>query len=155
MATPASLNSYAIDTGMKLMDAGLITASAAALVSAAAKEVDFSLDGSAKEPTPLFRGDLIIDVAAIEVDSSNEVCAIEWQLSNTAGFGSGVFIQLVHRIGDAAVTFESADTTLGRKVIPCSNEINGVTFRYGRIYQRISGTIGTGFSSAIYLAPRS
>lgn len=147
------MNSFTVDTGMKLMDAGLITTSAAALVSAAAKEVDFSLDGSAKEATPLFRGNVVIDVAAIEVDSSNEVSQIEWQLSNTAGFGSGVFIQWAHRIGDTVATFESADTTLGRKVIPCSNEINGVTFRYGRIYQRIAGTIGTGFSSAIYLVP--
>lgn len=153
MATGATLNSFTVDTGFKLQDAGLVTSSQAGTVSAAAVQIDFSLDGSAKMPTPLFRGNIVHDVAAIEVDSSNEVCSLEWQLSDTSGFGSGVFIQSVHRIGDTAVTFESADTTLGRKIIPVTNEINGVTKRYGRLYMRIAGTIGTGFSVASYLVP--
>lgn len=153
MATGATLNSFTVDTGMKLNDAGLFTSSQAGTVSSAAKEIDFSLDGSAKMPTPLFRGTIIHDVAAIEVDSSNEVCSLEWQLSDTAGFGSGVFIQSVHRIGDTVVTFESADTTLGRKAIPVTNEINGVTKRYGRLYCRVAGTVATGFSVASYLVP--
>lgn len=153
MATPATLNSFTVDTGFMLQDAGLITTSQAGEVGSVAVEIDFSLDGSAKMPTPLFRGNIVHDVTAIEVDSSNEVCGLEWQLSNTAGFGSGVFIQSVYRVGDTAVTFESADTTLGRKMRPVTNEMNGVTYRYGRLYSRIAGTIGTGFNVTSYLVP--
>lgn len=154
MTTPATLNAFTTDPDMKLTDAALITSSTAGTVGGVAREIDFGLDASSKMPTPLFRGDMVVDVNAIEVDSSNEVCGLEWQLSDTAGFGSGVFIQSVHRIGDTVATFESADTVLGRKVIPVSNEINGRTYRYGRLYRRIAGTIGTGFNVTAYLVPR-
>lgn len=155
MTTPATLDQSTVDADLKLNDAGLQTSSFAGTVSASAKVIDFGLDGSAKMKSPKQRFDVIVDVAAIEVDSSNEVCTIELHLSDASNFGTGLHIVPLFRIGDTAVTFESADTPLGRYRLAASNEIGGDTYRYGRLYGRIAGTIGTGFSFAAYMVPRS
>lgn len=143
-----------LDFLAKMNDAGLATESAAGNVDSAAKVYDFK-QGSTSDRVPDFRGELVHNVLAIEVDSSNEVCSLEWQLSNVSAFNSGVVVQSVFRIGDAAVTFESADTALGQYRIPVSNEHGGNTYRYGRLFRRIAGTIGTGFSVETWLTHRS
>lgn len=155
MATPATLDQSTLDAEMKLNDAGLHTTSFAGTVSAAAKVIDFGKDGSNKVATPKCNFDVIVDVAAIEVDSSNEVCTIELHLSDASNFGTGLHIVPLFRIGDTEATFESADTPTGRYRFSASNEIGGNTYRYGRLYGRIAGTIGTGFSFAAYAVPRA
>lgn len=143
----------ALDLETKLTDAALITESTAGTVSSSAKVIDFK-QGSSSDRVPDFRGEIKHKVVAIEVDSSNEVCGLEWQLSQSSAFSTYV-TQSVFRIGDAAVTFESADTALGEYRIPVSNEHNGTTYRYGRLFCRIAGTIGTGFNVESWLTPRS
>lgn len=143
----------ALDLATKLTDAGLITESTAGVVSSAARVVDFK-KGASSDRVPDFRGEVKHNVLAIETDSSNEVCGLEWQLSQSSAFSTYV-TQSVFRIGDTAATFESADTALGEYRVPVSNEHKGTTYRYGRLFRRIAGTIGTGFSVESWLTPRS
>ena len=56
--------SYTFDANLEFKDAGLVASSAAAQVDSAAKVVDVG--------TGFFKGDLVIDVTAIEVATGNE-----------------------------------------------------------------------------------
>lgn len=143
-----------LDLSTKLNDAGLQTSSFAGTVSSAAKVLDFDR-GAGYDRAPLMRGEVVADVKAIEVDNSNEVCTLEWHLSNASNFGSGLVIVPLKRIGDTVATFESADTPLGQYRFPVSNEHGGNTYRYARLYGRIAGTIGTGFSVEAWFTHRS
>lgn len=126
------------DESLLLKDAGLVAASAAATVATVAKQVDL---GASR-----FDGRVIVDVSAIEVASGDEKYEVEVQVSNTSGFGGGIFIAGVAKLGDSSVSNESADTAVGRREVAFANEINGVTYRYLRLYTRISGTIATGIN---------
>ncbi len=136
---------YNFDANLQLKDAGLIASSAAAQVSSADKILDLGAG--------FFAGDVVIDVTAIEVDSSNEVFGIEWQLSSSATFASGVVVGCSIRLGDSSVAFGSVDNIVGRYVLKVHNEFAGTIYRYARLYTRIAGTIGSGINYAAFLAP--
>ncbi len=132
------------DYATRLKDAGLVAASAAATVDAVAQQLDL---GAARVDARV-----IVDISAIEVATGDEKYEIEVQVSNTSGFGAGIFVAALLRLGDSSVSFESADTAVGRREIAFTNEINGVTYRYVRLFTRIAGTIATGINYTANLA---
>ncbi len=130
---------FTSDYLLRLKDAGLIAADAAAQVGGSSKILDL---GAARVD-----GRVIIDVTAIEVDSSNELYNIKTQFSNSATFASGVIGGAMLALGDSSVLIgESADSAVGRYELPFTNEINGTTYRYMRIYTDVAGTIATGIN---------
>jgi hypothetical protein len=137
---------YVFDAALEMRDAGLITASAASLVDGAAKILDLGAS--------YCEGDLVIDVTVVEVATGNEKLEIEWQLSNSATFGSGNVCATVVKIGDSTVNGSSADSTTGRYVQPVHNEFNGTIYRYARLYERYTGTIDTGYNFSAFLSKR-
>lgn len=132
------------DALTQLKDAGLVASSAAAQVNSAARQWD----------TGGVRVDcrLIVDLTAVEVDSGNEKYEIEVQLSNTSGFGSGIFIAATLKLGHSSVSNESASTATGRRELHFTNEIDGTVYRYVRVFTRISGTIATGINYTAWVA---
>lgn len=135
---------HTVDTLLVLKDAGLVAASAAATVASAAKQLDL---GAGR-----IDGRVIVDLSAVEVDTGNEKYEIEVQVSNTSGFGSGIWIAGSLKLGHSSVSNESASTTTGRREIGVTNEINGTIYRYMRLYTRIAGTIATGINYTAVLA---
>lgn len=136
-------NIYTYDADLKLRDAGLVAASAAAQVSSAAKVLDLG---------PGFvRGDVVIDLKAIEVATGDELYQIEAQFSSSPTFASDILVGPVLKLGDSSVTNSSADSALGRYVLPVINAINGTTYQYFRLFDRISGTVATGISYDAFL----
>ena len=133
---------FTYDNSTLMKDAGLVAASAAATVASSAKQLDF---GAARVD-----GRVIIDATAIEVDTGNEKYEIEVQVSNTSGFGAGIFIAAMLKLGHSSVSNESASTATGRREIAFTNEINGTVYRYARLYTRIAGTIATGINYSAY-----
>ena len=129
---------FTFDYATRLKDTGLVAASAAATVGGAAQQLDL---GAARVDARV-----IVDISAIEVATGDEKYEIEVQVSNTSGFGSGIFIAASAKLGDSSVSNESADTAVGRREIAFANEINGTTYRYVRVYTRIAGTIATGIN---------
>jgi len=134
------------DSATQLKDAGLIASSAAAQVSGADKILDLGADSMVK-------GVVVFDVTALEVASGDEVYFLEWQLSSSASFASGVVVSSILRIGDSSVAFGSADNTTGRYRLMVHNEFAGTLYRYARLYTRVVGTIATGINYSAYLSP--
>ena len=127
------------DHELRLKDAGLIAADGAAQVGGSDKILDL---GASRVD-----GRVIIDVTAIEVATGDESYRIKTQFSNSATFASGVIGGPQLHLGDSSVLIgESADSVVGRYELPFTNEINGTTYRYMRLYTDVAGTIATGIN---------
>lgn len=139
-------NQRIFDNATNMKDAGLVAASAAATVASVAKILDLG--------TGLMQGEVIVDIAAIEVASGDESYRIEVQLSNSSTFASGIVHAAILHVGDSSVTFESADSTIGRYIVPVRNAKNNVMYRYMRIFTRCAGTIATGVNYEAFFTKR-
>lgn len=144
------MRSYTFDKELQLKDAGLVAASAAAQVSAAAKIADLGSSDAA------FSGVAVVDVSAIEIASNDELYTIIVQGSNSSDF-SGAKENLAElSLGATEVRpGGAADSVAGRYEIPFVNEQAGVTYRYLRIYTLVAGTIATGINYTAYVGRSS
>lgn len=121
------------DAQMQLKDAGAITADAAAQVAAANAIIDL---GAARVD-----GRVVVDVSAIDVVTGDEIHLVKTQFSNSSSFASGVIGGTLLALGGAtALVAESAASVVGRYELPFTNEINGTTYRYMRLYTDVGGT---------------
>lgn len=127
------------DYALRLKDAGLIAADAAATVGGSAAILDL---GAARVD-----GCVIIDISAIEIASNNERYDIAIQFSTSASFASAIVSGPCLPVG-ALETLIGADTdtAVGRYELPFTNELNGTCYRYMRLYTDVSGTIATGIN---------
>jgi hypothetical protein len=137
------------DSDLEFKDAGLVGASAAAQVDSAAQVVDVG--------TGLFRGCMILDVTAIEIDDSDEIFDIWVQGSTDSDFSD------VDNIADLASINISDDAakrtdsnmidTVGRYKLYFDNERNGVFYPYLRVYTAVAGTVTVGINYSAYCVP--
>lgn len=134
------------DALLEMKDAGLVAASAAAQVDAVDKILDLG--------ESYYEANLVVDVTAIEVASADEKYEIEFQLSDSATFASGNVCSVVLKLGDSSVNGSSADSAVGRYIVPVRNEFADTIYRYARLYTRIAGTIATGINYSAFLSPR-
>jgi hypothetical protein len=136
---------YTFDKDMQLADGGAITASAAAQVLGADKILDLGagrLDGVA-----------VVDISAIDTVTGDEKYELELQHSNSATFASGVVTGSTLKVGGTtAVPGNSAATGVGRFELPFCNELQGVIYRYLRLYRRIAGTTPS-ITNTAWVAP--
>jgi len=128
---------YLYDSGWVMKAAGLIGASAAV-----ATVID---TGSA---TANVKGEIIIDITAIEIDTSNEIYDIVLQGTNTAAFATDTDIVDLCSMTFADDAVQRTDcnrvSTIGRYIMRFTNEYNGTCYRYLRLYTIVAGTIGSG-----------
>lgn len=127
------------DYNLRLKDAGLVAASAAAQVGGVDKIIDL---GAGR-----IDARVIVDTTAVEVDSGNELYQVVVQGSSSATFASGIVTLGEQRFGDSSVTLETVDTpAAARREIAFCNEVNGTLYRYLRVYTIVAGTIATGIN---------
>ena len=144
MATATQIRSYSYDADQVLKDAGLVAADAAATVGGNAKVLAV---GEA-----FFTGVLVTDVSAIEIASNTEVYRICVQGSTSATFASDVQNLAILSLGATEVNPGGAiDSTVGRYELPFTNEQNGVTYPYVRVYTDVTGDIATGINYAAWV----
>jgi hypothetical protein len=135
----------------------------AALLLKAAAAVAATANGSLilDVGTGMVKGDVIIDVTGLEIDSNDESYEIIIQGSSDATFGTAANIASLCSvtIGDKVATrlaygvFQvGTDDTTGRYTLPFRNERNGTTYRYLRIKTVVVGTITTGITYSAWLA---
>lgn len=136
---------YLFDASGEMKDAGLVAASAAAQVDAANKILDLGA-GSYVE------GTVVIDATAVEVDSSNEMYTIGWQLSNSATFASGIVERAAIALGHSTPLPGDTSLGVGRYTLKVDNECGGTLYRYARLYTTVAGTIGTGINYTAYFS---
>lgn len=97
------------------------------------------------------QGRLILDVTAVEVASADEKYTIHVEGSNVAAMTSGSVTLANIPLGNATAPADAA-TAVGRFTVPFSNEQNGTTYRYIRVYTLVAGTIATGINFTAFLA---
>lgn len=96
-------------------------------------------------------GEMVLDVAAIEIGSNDESYKISLQGSNASDFASGVVDLAELTLGAAEVIGGDQDSTVGRYAVPFSTKKKGTIYRYVRAYVDVSGTVVTGISFAARL----
>jgi len=129
---------FTFDYELRLKDAGLIAADAAAQVGGVDKILDL---GAGRVD-----GRVIADITACEAASNDERYLIKTQFSNSATFASGVVGGPALDVGALEVTKDTVDTAVGRYELPFTNELNGTVYRYMRIFTEVQGTIATGIN---------
>lgn len=140
---------YPYDADLQLKDAGLVAADGAATVASVAKIIDLG-DVDVK-------GDLVIDVTAVEVATGDEGYLIILEGSDSSDFSTGtprILPLCIAAMGDSTTIpgAGATDTSTGRFVLPFTNNVNGTRSRYVRIYTDVQGTIATGINFSAYLS---
>jgi hypothetical protein len=128
------------DHATLLKAAGLVAASAAGSVI-----LDLG-DG-------FMEADLIIDISAMEVAGGDEIYTIALEGSSVAAMTSGSVTLAEKTVGNNPAPAD-ADTTVGRHLVPVTNELNGTIYRYVRLYTTVAGAIATGINYSAFLAKR-
>lgn len=142
-----SRNSFSFDAELKLKDAGLVAADAAAQVGGSNKILDL---GAAR-----VSGVLLAIVTAIEIASNDEIYRIVIQGSNSSSFASGIENLAELTLGATEVRPGGAqDSTTGRYEVPFSNVQNDAVYQYLRVYTDVGGTIATGINYSAFASLR-
>jgi len=148
-----AFHQFTLDDNLQLKDAGLVAADAAWTVSAAAQILDVGGNSSSGIGAARFVGAVLIDVSAIEIASGDETYALSIQGSSSATFASTIQELACLRLGDASTigSARDVDSTVGRYLLPFTNEQDSVVYRYIRGYTDVSGTIATGINFTAYV----
>lgn len=133
-----------IDSDFILKDAGLVAADAAGTVGGEAVIADL---GAA-----LMKGNLIVDVTAIEIATNDEIYKIKLQGSNSATFASDIEDLVILEVGAAEVLGGDQDSAVGRYKLPFRSEKNGTVYQYVREYCDVDGDIDTGINFSAHLS---
>jgi len=141
------------DYDMLMKDAANVTASAPAEVDSAAKIIN--LGGASR-----IDGAVIVDITVLEVASNDELYDIIVQGSASSTFASGI-----QNLGCLTVGALGAHTTrgdlaaldvIGHYEIAFTNEQNGTSYQYLRLYTIVTGTIDTtGINYIAHLAKKA
>lgn len=135
---------YTFDANLEMKDAGLVAADAAATVDSAAKILAVG-DGT-------FKGVLVVDVSAIEIASNDELYRIIVQGSTSATFADTVENLAELTLGATEVRPGGAiDSTTGRYELFFTNQQDGVTYPYVRVYTDVGGAIATGINYKAFI----
>jgi hypothetical protein len=147
---PRNQKDFTYDQATRLNDVGAITASQGGMVASAPRVLNI---GGTNSITGAARLDarVIYDVAAIAVASADQVYRLELQVSNDITFATGVQVASSLTLGNATATGQSASSVIGRFEDAFTNELNGTSYTYCRLFLRIAGTAPS-ISVAAYLA---
>lgn len=134
------------DANLEFKDAGAVAASAAATVDTAAKVVNVG--------SGLFKGCMILDVTALDIDGNNEIYDIIVQGSPVEAFTAAGVVELAAlNLSPKEVKRSDSDKDddVGRYKIYFDNENNGTFYPYLRIYTVVAGAgVSTGIDYSAY-----
>lgn len=136
------------DINTQLKDTGLIAASAAWQVSAAAQVVS---PWGTTACFGMFR--VRINVSAIEIASNDELYRLQIQGSTSSTFASTIVTLASLELGanEVLVGGVDVDSVIGNYVMYGTNDVAGTIYPYIRGYTTISGTIATGINHQAWL----
>ena len=123
------------DTALKDVSAGIASSAPAQVASA-----DRILDLGAGR----IEGVVVIDVTALDVAAGDEG-TIFFQVSDggpgTTAFEAGSWITAAALVlGDVTLNGSKTDSAVGHYELFCTNEINGVVYRYARLYTLVASS---------------
>ncbi len=134
------------DALLELEDGGAaITADAAGQVSSSDQILDVGGDGKPdsadREREAELHGNMQVDISAIAIDGNDELYHIILQGSSKADFASDIENLAILSLGalEVALGGSDIDGLIGRYVVPFTNERNGITFRFLRLFVDVTG----------------
>jgi hypothetical protein len=118
-----------IDESLTLKASGAVTADADHTI------IDLGSDAA-------FKGEMLIDVSAIDIADTDETYQLILMGSASATLASGIVHLASITVGDAATIANQGDvdSTTGRYIVPFSNILNDVAYRYVRLSTDVTGT---------------
>ena len=128
-----------------LKHGGLVASTVSGEYSGECVVCDFGADA-------LMEATMFIDITAIEIASNDELYKISIQGSSKSNFSDTYEDLAILEVGAKEVLGGDQDSEIGRYKVPFRNERNGTTYRYGRVYTTVSGTVGTGVNFTSFLA---
>lgn len=129
------------DSLLQLKDAGAITASAAAQVGGSNKILDLGATlPTSNQPVAEVNADVVIDVSAVDVSSTNETYTIHVQGSNSSSFASGIANLASLELNYTPTGGADVVAAVGRHLMRFTNWKNGTLYRYIRLYTVCGGT---------------
>jgi hypothetical protein len=144
-----------------LLHSGAITADGVGTVTAVAQQLDFGhTSPEGVEEIAYTKGDLVINVQAQEVDSTDENYLIIFQLANATNFATATAVhdRAIFPVGYVvygtnADVWTAAD--LGQVVLGVDNYMFGTLYRFARVLHMVpAGTIATGLDYDAYFCER-
>ena len=146
---------YTYDTLLELLTSQTDAVTDLTLANGSTVDMAAAGSGGNENADSEFKGDLVIDVSAIEVATGDEVYTIVLNGSDNSDFTTGDQEELaLIRIGDSSVFTGDVDSDAGRYVVPFSNKRNTRMYRYCRLEITIAGTIATGITWAAFIGKR-
>ncbi len=100
----------------------------------------------------LIRGDLVMDVTAVEIATGDEIYTVSVECSNDATMASGSVCVARKVFGNLVAPMDAALSAAGRYVMPVRNEEAGDVYRYMRLQITVAGTVATGINFSAFLA---
>ena len=141
-------NDSTFDVNLRLKDAGLIAADAAAQVGGSNQILDLGDER--------FEGRVILNLTASEVDTGDELYIVHLQFSDSSTFASVVHSGPAFIFGDqSTIAGVDTDPEVGQHELGFTNEINGSTYRYMRLYTDVTGTLATGINYNAHVAAKA
>jgi len=143
--TGASQNSFTLDADTLLQDADAAkTATGVGEIGGVARQLDFgNTSPNSVEQVAYVRGQVVIDVSAIDFTTTDEAYDIVLQLADDdSDFTAATTVvskPLAH-LGTALGTNGTAMSGTGRLVVGVDNEFQGTLFRHARLVFVIAGT---------------
>jgi|GEM_PF-769470 len=131
------------DVQHELKEAGLVASNLAGAMGGQAKVVNLGRE--------LVEGKLVIDVAALEIDSGDELYRVKLQGSAAHDFSAYVEDLAILEIGAKEVLGGDQDSLTGRYVLPFSNVKGLYVWPYVRLYTEVSGSVATGINFSAHL----
>ena len=132
-------NTYPIDTALQLEDGAVAIA---ATETNSGGEIDLGASN--------VHGAVVIQCSQIDIANDDEVYHIEWQGTNTTGFGTAADIVNLagidlgaHQTTGATPGDSAVDSTTGVYYVPFCNDYNGTTYQFVRLRCTVAGTSPT------------
>lgn len=124
-------------------------------VSALTSTVNGTIDGSAQIldlGSGQINAQIVADVTAIDVSSTDENYDLLFQLSNTSDFSSGIVSVPAVSLGAVVANERTVASTVGRYIALVTNNVRGTLYRYARLRAKLSGTTPSITIPAVFLA---
>lgn len=135
-----------LDVLLELEDGVAITADRAGQVATVDQILDVGGDGKPdsadREQEAELHGNMQVDVSAVDIVSNDELYHVILQGSDDAAFASTIVNLAILSLGDNVVALGGSDedAATGRFIVPFTNERNGTTYRFLRLFVDVTGT---------------
>lgn len=143
-------NEFTIDGRSRLVDDLLILKAKGTVATSMVGENPVGTDKSYDAGYGHTRGDMVIIVYAVPNILASTKFTMRLQGGRNSSFSTLTDL-VIMELGDSTQITCGTDLTVGKYIVPWSNELDGTVYRYLRHYLTIGGSVGTGIQYECFL----